>query len=54
MVKPWRVVSVFHQASATGALRGDFGTVGPLATAVFAAACLPAAWDLFTRRDLAA
>ena len=54
MVKPRRVVSVFHQASATGALRGDFGTVGPLATAVFAAACLPAAWDLFTRRDLAA
>ena len=50
VVKPWRVVSVFHQASATGALRGDFGTVGPLATAVFAAAacrrrgtCSPAA-----------
>jgi hypothetical protein len=45
---------MFHQASATGALRGDFGIAGPSATAAFAAACLLAAWCLFTRRDLAA
>ena len=54
VVRPWRVVSIFHQASATGALRGDLGVAGPLATAAFAAACLLAAWCLFTRRDLAA
>jgi ABC-2 type transport system permease protein len=54
VVKPWRVVSIFHQASATGALRGDIGIAGPLATAAFAAACLLAAWYLFARRDLAA
>lgn len=54
VVKPWRVVSIFHQASATGALRADLGIAGPLATAAFAVACLLAAWYLFTRRDLAA
>ncbi len=54
VVKPWQVVSVFHQASAVGALRGDLGVAGPLATAAFAGACLLLAWYLFTRRDLAA
>ena len=54
VVKPWRVISIFHQVSATGALRGDLGVAGPLATAAFAAACLLAAWYLFARRDLAA
>lgn len=54
VVRPWRVVSVFHQVSATGALRGSLGVAGPLATAAFAAACLLAAWYLFSRRDLAA
>lgn len=54
VVRPWRVVSVFHQASATGALQDGLGVAGPLATAAFAAACLLAAWYLFTRRDLAA
>ena len=53
-VRPWRVASVFHQASATGALQGGLGIAGPLATAAFAAACLLAAWYLFARRDLAA
>src|SRR6516225_6381969 len=53
VVRPWRVVSIFHQASATSALRGDIGIAGPLAPAAFAAACLLAAWYLFARRDLA-
>lgn len=54
VVRPWRVVSVFHQASATGALRGGLGVAGPLGTAAFAAACLLAAWYLFAHRDVAA
>ena len=54
VIRPWRVVSVFHQVSATGALQGGLGLAGPLATAAFAAACLLAAWYLFARRDLAA
>lgn len=54
VVKPWRVVSVFHQASAAGALRGDLGVAGPLATAAFAGVCWLVAWYLFTRRDFAA
>jgi ABC-2 type transport system permease protein len=53
-VRPWRVVSIFHQASATGALQGGLGVAGPLATTAFAAACLLGAWYLFARRDLAA
>ena len=53
-VRPWRVASVFHQASATGALQGGLGVAGPLATTAFAAACLLAAWYLFARRDLTA
>lgn len=54
VVKPWRVVSIFRQASATGALRGDLGTVGPVATAAFAVACILAAGYLFAHRDIAA
>jgi hypothetical protein len=53
VVRPWRVVSVFHQASATSALRGDLGIAGPLATAAVAAACFAVAMYLFRRRDLA-
>ncbi len=54
VIKPWRVISVFHQASAPGALRGDIGIAGPAATAAFAVACLAIAVYLFKRRDLAA
>lgn len=54
VVKPWRVVSVFHQASATGAMRGDLSAPGMLATAAVGVACFFAAMYLFQRRDLAA
>lgn len=54
IVKPWRVVSIFHQASATGALRNALGIAGPAATAAFAVACFLAAVYLFARRDIAA
>ncbi len=53
-VRPWRVVSVFHQVPASGALHGDLGIAGPAATAAFAVACCLAAGYLFSRRDLAA
>lgn len=54
VVRPWRVVSVFHQASATGALRGNLSVSGVLATAAVSAGCFLAARYLFQRRDLAA
>lgn len=53
-LEPWRVASVFHQASPAGALRGDLGAAGVTVTlAVAVAACVAAAY-LFNRRDLAA
>ena len=54
VVRPWRVISVFHQASPVSALRGDLGITGVLATAAVAAACFLIAVYLFQRRDLAA
>jgi ABC-2 type transport system permease protein len=53
-VRPWRAVSVFHQASPISALGGDFGITGVLATAAVAVACFLAAVYLFQHRDLAA
>jgi ABC-2 type transport system permease protein len=53
-VRPWRTVSVFHQASATSALHGDLGATGLAATAAAAMLCFMAAIYLFQRRDLAA
>lgn len=54
VLKPWRVLSVFHQASATGALRGDLGTAGLAVTAAVAVLCCVLAMHLFNRRDLSA
>jgi ABC-2 type transport system permease protein len=53
-VRPWRVISVFHQASPISALGGDLGITGVLATAAVAVACFLAAVYLFQHRDLAA
>ncbi|MGE5287266.1 MAG: ABC transporter permease [Micromonosporaceae bacterium] len=54
VIKPWRVVSVFHQASPAGALRGDLGITGLAVTVAVAVAACVAAMYLFNRRDLAA
>ena len=45
-VRPWRVVSVFHQASPVSALLGDIGITGVLATAAVAVACCSATGSL--------
>ncbi len=54
VLKPWRVLSVFHQASPTSALRGELGTTGLVATALVTVVACAAAAFLFTRRDLSA
>jgi beta-exotoxin I transport system permease protein len=53
-LKPWRVVSVFHQASPAEALRGGLGIGGLVATLIVAVLACAAALYLFNRRDLAA
>lgn len=52
VLKPWRVLSVFHHASATSALRGDLAVAGLAATVGVAVACCVLALYLFNRRDL--
>jgi beta-exotoxin I transport system permease protein len=52
VLRPWRVLSVFHQASPVSALRGDLGMAGLAATAAVAVATCVAAVYVFTRRDL--
>jgi beta-exotoxin I transport system permease protein len=54
VLKPWRVASVFHQASPAGALRGELGVAGLAATVAVAVLACVAAIYLFDRRDLAA